>query len=311
MKVCYFIQTHKNPAQIYRLVRTIKTSSPTAQVLIGHDFTSCYLDMAPLKDLSDVYLLKGTSPVGWADFSLIQPYLNAVNWLLENNCKFDWLVYLSGQDYPTQPLSAIENFLSTTDYDGFILYADSFSEEGYLLVNNPLERYFYQYYRPPVWARPYLKLPYKILLKVQKLIPLIHCWYINDFPIGLKASTNPFNENFRCYSSSQWHTLSVKCVEYLADFINKNSSIVDYYKKTVIPDESFMATILVNSNLFKLCNNHQRYMEFIGDSAHPRILTEKDESTLTNASFQFARKFDQDSKILDVLDEYIFYTSRN
>lgn len=61
----------------------------------------------------------------------------------------------------------------------------------------------------------------------------------------------------------------------------------------------------------KLCNNHQRYMEFIGDSAHPRILTEKDESTLTNGSFQFARKFDQDSKILDVLDEYIFYTSRN
>jgi hypothetical protein len=305
MKVCYFIQTHKNPDQIYRLVRTIKTSSPTAQVLIGHDFTNCYLDMAPLQDLSEVYLLKGTSPVVWGDFSLIQPYLNAINWLLENNSDFDWLVYLSGQDYPTQPLSKIEDFLSKTDYDGFMLYAEALSEQGYLLVNNPVERYFYQYYRPPTWIRPYLKIPYKILLKVQKFTPL-NCWYIDALPIGLKALLTPFNENSICYSSSQWHTLSRRCVEYIANFTNKNSSLVNYYEKTILPEESIIATILVNSKRFKICNDHKRYLEFLGDSAHPRILTAQDYSTLTNGSFHFARKFEQDTEILDMLDSHIF-----
>lgn len=305
MKVCYFIQTHKNPAQIYRLVRTIKTSSPNAQVLIGHDFSNCSLDMAPLQDLSEVYLLKGTSPVVWGDFSLIQPYLNAINWLLDNNSDFDWLVYLSGQDYPTQPLAKIEDFLSKTDYDGFVLYAEALSEEGYLLVNNPVERYFYQYYRPPAWVRPYLKLPYKILLKIQKFT-LLNCWYVDALPIGIRALSTPFNENFICYSSSQWHTLSRKCVEYIANFTKTSKTVINYYEKTVLPEESIIATILINSKLFKLCNDHKRYLEFIGDSAHPRILTEKDYSTLTNDSFHFARKFEQDTEILDMLDQHIF-----
>lgn len=147
MKVCYFIQTHKNPAQIYRLVQTIKTSSPTAQVLIGHDFTNC---------------------------------------------------------------------------------------------------------------------------------------------------------------SFQWHTLSRNCVEYVANFTNKNSSLFNYYNKTVLPEESIVANVLVNSKRVKICKEHKRYLEFLGGSVHPRILANNDYSTLTNASFHFARKFEQDTKILDMLDSHIF-----
>jgi len=180
------------------------------------------------------------------------------------------------------------------------------SEERYLLVNNPVERYFYQYYRPPAWVILYLKIPYKILLKIQKFTSLIHCWYIEVLPIGLKDSITPFNENFIYYASSQWHTLSRKCLEYVADFTNKNSSLVNYYEKTILPEESIIATILVNSKRFKICNDHKRYLEFLGDSAHPRILTAQDYSTLTNGNFHFARKFEQDTEILDMLDSHIF-----
>jgi hypothetical protein len=306
MKVWYFIQSHKNPNQIYRLVRTIKTSSPSAQIIIGHDFTKCHLDMAPLQDLSDVYLLKGDFPVEWGNFSLMQPYLNAIQWLLENNFDFDWLVYLSGQDYPTQPLSKFEDFLAQTEYDGFMLYADALSEQGYLLVDTPIERYFYQYYRPPKWARPLLRIPYKILIKIQGSTSPIRCWYHEDFPIGLKALQTPFNENFICYSSSSWYTFSRKCVEYISDFISKNSSLIDYYKRTIEPDESLIATIVANNKSLKICNDHQRYIEFPKGSPHPRILTEKDYPTLTNGKFYFARKFEQYSKILDMLDAHIF-----
>ena len=306
MKVCYFIQTHKNPTQIYRLVRTIKTSSPTAQVLIGHDFNKCYLDMEPLKDLQEVYLLENTFPIIWGNFSLMQPYLNAIQWLLENNFEFDWLVYISGQDYPTQPLSKVEDFLAHTEYEAFMLYAEALSKQGYLLVDTPIERYFYQYYRPPKWARPLLKIPYKILIKIQSPTSPLRCWYHEDFPIGLKVSKTPFDENFICYSSSSWYTFSRQCIEYIAEFISKNSSVIDYYKRTIEPDESLIATILANSKQFKICNDHKRYIEFPKGNPHPRTLTEKDYSTLTNGTFHFARKFEQDSKILDMLDAHIF-----
>jgi hypothetical protein len=44
MNFCYFIQTHKNSEQIYRLVNCIKRSSPRAEI-IGHDAHIQYLPL--------------------------------------------------------------------------------------------------------------------------------------------------------------------------------------------------------------------------------------------------------------------------
>jgi hypothetical protein len=150
MKVCYFIQSHKNPRQIYRLVQTIKKSSPFAQIIIGHDFTSSYLDITILQDLSDVHLIKIEQPAIRGDFSLLQPYLQAINWLITNNSNFDWLIYISGQDYPTQPISKMEDVLAKTTYDGFMLYFDI--SQCPWQENEVFNRYLCQYYRLPNWA---------------------------------------------------------------------------------------------------------------------------------------------------------------
>ncbi len=300
MKVCYFIQTHKNPKQIYRLVQTIKHLSPNAQVLIGHDFKNCYLDLTPLQHLSDVHLFKMSRPGVRGDFSLLQPYLQAIDWLFTNNSDFDWLVYLSGQDYPTQPLSAIESFLAKTDYDGFINYSDVFSHDSWS-KNEARKRYFCQHYRLPNWSS-------KILLRVliiQQLTPIIISVYYGC-SIGMPANKVPFGENFVCYGGSQWHTLSRKCVEYIKDFVDNNKSIVNYYKRTLVPDESFIQTILANNHIFKLCNDNKRYVDFTeNESGHPRTLASKDYETITNGGFHFARKFEQDTDILDMLETYM------
>ena len=127
MKVVYLIQTYRNPEQIYRLVRIIKQSSPNSYVLISHDFTGCNLSPAPLRELSGVELIKTQIKGRRGQFSLVQTYLDAINWLFSRNVKFDWLCYLSSQDYPTQHLSKIEKFLTETSYDGFLEYFDAFS----------------------------------------------------------------------------------------------------------------------------------------------------------------------------------------
>ncbi len=303
MKVCYFIQTHKNPEQIYRLVRTIKKSSPTAQVLIGHDFTSCYLDMAPIQDLPEVALLRGNNRAIRGDFSLLQPYLNAINWLFEHNSDFDWLVYLSGQDYPTQPLSKTENFLAETDYDGFIFYFNVDSEQYPWDADEVFKRYLCQYYRLPNWTG-------RFLIKLDKILqftPIVISVFYGSL-IGIRAKRTPFDDNFICYGGSQWHTLSRKCVQYIKSFVEQNPSIVNYYKKTLVPDECFIQTILVNSHLFKLCNDCKLCVDFTGtDFGHARSLTNKDYEAITNGRFHFARKFEQDADILDILDAKIHY----
>jgi hypothetical protein len=314
MKVCYFIQTHKNSAQIYRLVRTIKTSSPNAQILIGHDFTSSQLDITPLRELGDVHLLKIESPSLRGDFSLLQPYLNAVDWLFESQSDFDWLIYLSGQDYPTLAPADIENFLAQTDYDGFIRYWDVFSKDSPWGKGRAWKRYYCQYYRLPDSAREALRAAYEVVKfsKIQKLIP-IQFFLTYGSLVGFPAKFVPFNENFICYGGYQWHTLSKPCVAYLKDVIELRPDLVKYYKKTVVSDESFVQTILVNSQKFKLCNDPKRYFDTNEQpGGHARILTLKDYPILINGDFHFARKFesDIDSQILDAIDAKILDTDR-
>ncbi len=301
MKVCYFIQTHKNPQQIRRLVQTIKSSSSSAQIIIGHDFTSSYLDTSILQNFSDVHILKIEKSGIRGDFSLLQPYLQAIDWLFTNNSDFDWLVYISGQDYPTQPIAKIESFLSKTDYDGFMQYFDTSSPECLWEEDEVFKRYFCQYYRLPNWTK---KLLLRALL-IQKVTPIILSVYYGSL-IGLPAKRTPFNERFICYGGSQWHTLSKKCIQYIRDFIKENESLVNYYKKTLVPDESFIQTILLNSHKFKICSDNKRYIDFTEtDWGHARILTSRDYKTITNGNFHFARKLEQDTDILNMLDAYM------
>lgn len=315
MKVLYLIQTHKNPEQIYRLVKTIKKSSPQSYVLVSHDFQSCNLDTTPLRELALVEVIIGQG--GRGDFSIVQGYLDAVNWVFSHQIEFDWLVNITGQDYPTQPLPKIEKFLAETKYDGFSCYFDALSNSK----QNPWERkrregrdrYLYQYWRSgrylPLWQRALIKFPRIIINNIQPFIRINSSY---GLMIGVRASSTPFNQNFLCYAGSNFHTLSKKCIQYLHDFSKQNPHFNGYYQKTCIPDESFIQTILVNSGLFNICNDNKRYINFNNtQSGHPSILTSQDYPALTVENIHFARKFElaHDSKILDMLDKRILKNS--
>ncbi len=80
--VCYFIQSHRDPEQIYRLVRTLHRGSPTAVVVVQHNPAGCALDFAPIADLPRVHSFQATPPQLRSDFSCqMQPYFDAVDWL--------------------------------------------------------------------------------------------------------------------------------------------------------------------------------------------------------------------------------------
>ncbi len=309
MKVCYLIQTHKNPEQIYRLVKTIKKSSPRSFIVVSHDITSCSLDETPLKAFSDVKVI--LSKGGRAEFSLVQGYLNAVDWLLSRNIDFDWLVNLTGQDYPIQPLPQIEDFLAKTKYDVFLEYFEVFSNQSHWSMRESRTRYLYKYKqfanRLTEWQRKLLN-PLKTINYLQ---PFFRVNFAHNMTLGVKAST-PFNENFICYGGSFFCTLSKKCIQYLHNFCDLNPNVVDYYRSVYVPEESFIQTVLINSQLFSLCNDCKRYFDFSGSRhGHPIILTANNFSLLLESHTHFARKFDisQDSRILDLLDTKVLQSS--
>lgn len=309
MKVLYLIQSHKNPEQIFRLVQTIKKSSPQSQVLISHDFDSCQLDVKSLEMQLGVHVIKKNTKGVRGDFSLVQAYLDALEWLFTHNIDFDWLINLSGQDYPTQPLFRFEQFLAETKFDGFLQYANLFSKDSYYGLKESCDRYLYQYWHSGVqfskWQRGLIK-PFRVLMNnTQPFVKLDSSYQLS---LGIRAFSNPFSKDFICYGGSYFKILSKKCISYLYDFLKDDEDLINYYKKTRNPDESFVQTILVNSSLFNLCKDYKFYIDWTGSRhGHPQTLTVKDYPTILKRDVYFARKFDiaRDSIVLDMLDSRV------
>lgn len=303
---CYLIMSHKNPKQIYRLIRTIKTSSPNSYIILSHDSRHCSLDMSRLNKIPGLHVQFATGERG--DFSLVQNYFSAVDWLLSNNINFDWLIKLSAQDYPTHPLAKIEESLSNTEYDGFLEYFKVFSSESHWSYREGSGRYLYSYKKFPI-ALPDWIMP---LLKISKIVNRLQDYFRIDFEHGLRLGTKIkpiFNQNFQCYGGLFFTILSKRCILYLNDFYNNNPDVVNYYKQILIAEESIIQSILVNSKKFNLYNQCKHYIDYANSlHGHPRILTEKDYDAITQEKYYFARKFDLEAsrKILDKLDEDFF-----
>ncbi|NJN19709.1 MAG: hypothetical protein HC822_27465, partial [Oscillochloris sp.] len=103
MPTVYFLQTHKNPGQIQRLVRRIKAECRNAIVLIYHHKARIRLDPHIFNGLEQVHVNE-VQEAERATFSLVMPFLNALDWLFDRDVPFDWIVMLSGQCYPARSL---------------------------------------------------------------------------------------------------------------------------------------------------------------------------------------------------------------
>jgi len=309
MTVCYLIQTYKNPEQIYRLVKLITNTTSNSFILISHNFNSCSLSTSLFQEFKNVAIISNNG-VMMGSFAILQGFLDAIDWLLNQQIKFDWLINLSGQDYPTQPLSKFENFLESTKYDGFIEYFDVYSQQSPWNKRTVNARYLYHYKHFQQYLSPWQRLMLKPIKHiVNNSQPLIRLDSSYGLTVGIKSFHNLFNKNFTCYGGSYFATFSRQCVMYLYFFVKENPRVVDYYKRTFIPEESLIQTVLVNSKKFNLYNNNYRYSDFMNSRhGHPRILNSQDYSMITKDNIYFARKFDMtvDSVILDKLDRRIF-----
>jgi hypothetical protein len=310
-KVLYLIASHTNPEQVLRLARTIRSNSPDSYILIHHDTASSELERSAFKSLEQVHILEHPISVKWGEFSLVEMELYCIDWLFTRSIQFDWLVFLSGQDYPIKPIVAIEQFLNTTDYDGFMEY--------FLATEPPLQptqaglhwkqdtgfkRFFYQYYSLP--GSTQFK---SLLFRLGRLInPLQSLMTLSvdrhSAKLGIRCKT-PFNDIFQCYAGSQWHTLSYRCIEYIHRFVQQNPAIVNHYRRTLIPDESFFQTILLNQSSLNILNDNKRYIAWNGSK--PAILRTRDFDRLVHSDCHFARKLDLtiDAQLFDQLDQQI------
>jgi hypothetical protein len=311
------MQTHTRPSQVARLVEVIKAGSPDSVVLISHDADGPSLDIPRLESLAGVHVI--TERARYGDFSHLDRYFRAVDWLDEHGVEFDWLENLTGQDYPLRPIAEIELMLANCDVDGFLLYAPVFTDRialgadlgaapEYQLCTafDAAHRYRYRSWRigrPTAakqrWLRPVMTLN------------LVQPWVrasLGFSTVGLRYRHLPFTDEFICYGGSFFCTLSADCVHYARQFALDNPDFVSYMRTTLAPDEIFLQTALVNSGKFRLVPDCKRYFDYSQSRHnHPKTLGMSDLNAMLSSGAHWARKFDpeRDADVLDALDQYV------
>lgn len=313
MSVAYLIQSHRDPEQLYRLVRRLRQGSPQAVIHVSHDRRGEPVDLTELHmaGATDWSLDRG----GYGDWTHVQRYLDTVRWLRDSKHEVGWVTNLTAQDYPLRPVAAIEADLAASTADGFMEFFDMFSADSHWPERRARGRYLYRHVRisplPPALARRA-----RPLMTVNRLQPLLRVHTAYGLTVGVPSLDVPASarryrdpapaprETMRLYGGSAYSTLTWPTAMRLLELAG-DRDLINLFHRTLSPEEAFAQTVLMNYTEARLVNDARRYWDFTGTQGnHPRVLGAADLPAALASGADFGRKF-ADPAVLDRIDALV------
>jgi hypothetical protein len=320
MRVAYLVLNHRPTQQIVRLTAAIRRQQPESPIVVHHDQFSCEIDLARLKHAGTELVRTSDFRISWGDFSQVRAYWETLAWTLER-VECDWIVLLSGQDYPIRPLRTLTGMLESTDADAFI-EAERIDRWPSARERHDREhRYLYQYAKFPSYGlqermRPNIRRQLRQVTRIaatviNRLQGVVHIYRFPDllpYRVGVRSSKTPFSPALPPWCGSPWNALSRRAAESLLRYLRDHPDYASYYQRTNIPDESATATILCNDPTLNIVPQNLHFIRWSHpESGHPDVFGAADISALTASDKFFGRKFDSlsDPEVLDMLDEVL------
>lgn len=275
IRIAYLVLVHRLPEQFKRLFKAIY--EPSNFYLIHIDKKANQEIGAEVKDFlkeyPNVQILKSEKVV-WGGYSMVQAELDGMNYLLNMSVEWDYFINLSGQDYPLKSQTIIKEFLSKNNGKSYIKVADQ--EKSRPETMNRIENYFEE---------------------------------LED-KISDESHKRGFMKDVIPYIGGQWMILTRTCCEFICNS-TEVKKFETYYFNTLIADESFFQTVLMNTSFDGiLVDDDKRAIIWIPDGdikLRPKTFTKNDSGFLQTGDHLFARKFDDnvDSQVInDIADQY-------
>lgn len=302
MKLAYIILAHKNPEQLTRLIDRLNTETASFFVHIDQATNEdTYAQMVKqLSSLPNVYFLKRYHTY-WGSFNLVKATFEGIKEIFKIPVDFDYVMFLSGQDYPIKSNAQIEQFLSKNLGKEFIEYNplpyENWTDPNFTINVDRIENWFIN---GKLVKHDSIALPKNASLKLRVFLTLCS-WLMR---LNILPRKRKFPEGFQPFCGSAFWCLSRNCAEYINNFIQQNPAFINFFKFAGITDEVFFQTIILNSPFKEqVINNDLKYVVWPG----PAILGKNDLENLKNSSDLFARKFDPttDPEVLDIIDQKI------
>jgi Core-2/I-Branching enzyme len=278
MRIAYIVTAYKNPEQAVRLVRRLDEGD--VHFFIHVDKRTNEADHAritePLDGLPNVHFLE-RHRCDWGGFGHVQATLKGIAEIERIELEPDYVILLTGQDYPIVANAEIKAFLANRNGDSFLNHFPLPSEQ---------------------WEGGGL--------------PRIDRWHIRTRGRHWTVSGRRFSIERRLplrlqpFGGSSYWCLSRDAVTYVHRLIHESPSVVRFFRYADVPDEIFFQTIILNSALRPtVVNDDLRYIRWANwNDARPAILGKADFEAIMNSGKLFARKFDMssDGEILDMID---------
>ncbi|WP_228464682.1 beta-1,6-N-acetylglucosaminyltransferase [Chryseobacterium antibioticum] len=269
ISIAYLILVHRLPDQFKKLFTAIYESTNFYLIHIDKKASQEIGENVRifLKSYSNVHILDSENVV-WGGYSMVQAELDGMKYLLNMNAQWDYFINLSGQDYPLKSQKIIREFLSKNNGKSYLKIADQ--EKSRPETMNRIENYFEE---------------------------------LED-KISEKTHKRNFMKDVIPYIGGQWMILTRDCCEFITNSIEVKK-FEDYYLNTLIADESFFQTVLMNTSFTgTLVDDDKRAIIWIPDGdikLRPKTFTKTDLDFLQQGNHLFARKFDDhvDNNIID------------
>ncbi|MGH2846968.1 MAG: hypothetical protein ACRDL0_13275 [Thermoleophilaceae bacterium] len=297
MTVAYIVLSHRDPAQVRRLVRVL-AEDPAARVLVRHDprgprLTGAEIAAAGGEELRDDVVFEWG---GWSQLELILACLRAA----AERHDPDWVLVLSGQDYPLRPLADVERDLEGAPVDGRL---GSVREVERRRPPAGEDEFFlrcrYLHYTRPRAIPAHLPRVLRPLAYARELPPIV----------GVRRPAWP---PLPFFASADWLTLGRRALAATLAAA-EDRRLLRRFRRVAVPSESFFATVLLNDPALTIERDHRRFAPFSRPGApHPDTLTTADLDRMLASGADFARKFDPgvDSRVLDQLDRRLVRPAR-
>lgn len=274
IQIAYFILVHRLPEQFKRLFKAIHHPENHYLIHIDKkiDDQSRKTIEAFLTEYQNTHLME-SSNVAWGGYSMIQAELNGMKHLLRLNKTWDFFINLSGQDHPLKSQDIIRSFLTKNRKNNYIRIIDQAKERPETM--NRIEHHFTE----------------------------------NNTGFTEVKNKRKFLNNTVPYIGGQWMILTRSCCEFICNS-GESRKFEEFYKNTLIADESFFQTLLMNTSFKEnLINDDKRAIVWIPDGnikLRPKTFTTHDIDFLQTGDNLFARKFDDhvDPHIINMMKTY-------
>lgn len=284
IKIAYIILCHDNLEQTNVLINQLDDGNCNFFVHIDkkadvYQFDSNHVTLVPNEKRVDVK---------WGHISMIYATINAMSLVERNHSNYDYVFLISGQDFPLKSNIEIQRYLTRHDGCQYIEVLEH-SHKDYLryLKRNSL------LYNDFLMKRTFLA------KMAKKFFIFVTGGKKKTFKIIQRKDQLRLTFEF----GSQWWALTFDCFMWILKYIKNHPEYLEFYKKCLVPDESFFQTVFMHSPFRSARRDSLTYLDWTGRN-HPKTFLNSDFKLLMSQQDKlFARKFNfsVDKSIVDMI----------